>query len=514
MQNRFWIPFVIVLIIVALFAYVAIDGPNMAGRIAYAVAKSQNDAGRAELSELAKQDHMSDLFAQVASVLRPAVVEVRVAKRVSVQELPDVPDLFRRQFGDPFGQRGRSRPQPQQPPRDYYSRGLGSGVIVDAKNGYVITNNHVVVGADEIQVVLHDGRSFKTHWVRTDPQTDLAVLKVEAEGLIDGPLGDSDKMRVGDWVLAIGSPEGLDQTVTAGIISAMGRTTGEANSYQAFLQTDAAINHGNSGGPLVNMRGEVIGINSAIVSQTGVNEGIGLAIPSNMVKHVMQQLIEKGKVTRGYLGVSIQNVDDKLAKSFNLPDTKGALVTDVVSGGPAAKAGLKEGDFIVNVGGTAIKDVNELRNAVAALPTGKDADLEIYRDGKKMTVTVRVDPQPADMALAMRGTKPDQEVDTPSRLGIDVSDMTPALAQQFGYKAAPKGVIITNVTPGSNAESSGLEAGMVITQAGGKDVSNVDDFKKLITGKEGVRIRVTGPGGGSRFVFLPAENGNGKEKPK
>ncbi len=278
---------------------------------------------------LANADTLSPLFIRVARVLKPAVVEVRVTKRVKMEDMPDADQFFQHFFGgdNPFGE-PQTPGQPSHPrSRDYIQRGIGSGVIVDAKNGYVLTNFHVVGGAEETQVVLYDGRTVKVEWVRTDAMSDLAVLKVDGKDLVDAPLGDSDASQVGEWVLAFGSPEGLPQTVTAGIISAKGRVTDHTNTYQSFLQTDAAINHGNSGGPLVNSRGEIIGINTAIVSESGGNEGIGFAIPSNMVRNVMTQLIEKGKVTRGYLGVTIQAVDENLAKSFNLPTTHGALVT-------------------------------------------------------------------------------------------------------------------------------------------------------------------------------------------
>jgi serine protease Do len=296
-----------------------IAGPRLATQFAYAVTKGENQAAREQLAALAKGDTLSPLFVRVATVVKPAVVEVRVTKKVKMQDMPDMGQFFGHFFGgesNPFGM-PQDPGKPTRPqPREFLQRGLGSGVVVDAKNGYILTNYHVVGGADEMQVVLPGGRTLMVEWARTDPMTDLAVVKVEPKDLVDAPLGDSDAMRVGDWVMAIGSPEGLEQTVTTGIVSAKGRVTDHANTYQSFIQTDASINHGNSGGPLVNMKGEVIGINTAIVSQSGGNEGIGFAIPSNMVKSVMNQLIEKGKVTRGYLGVAIQGVDEKLAKSF------------------------------------------------------------------------------------------------------------------------------------------------------------------------------------------------------
>ncbi|MCE5328462.1 MAG: Do family serine endopeptidase [Planctomycetaceae bacterium] len=493
-------------VLVAVVAYAAIDGPRIATRIAFAVTQGQNQAAREHLATLAKGDTLSPLFVEVAKVLRPAVVEVRVTKKVKMQETPDINQFFQHFFGDeaPFGlpQSPGKGAKPQ--PREYLQRGLGSGVVIDAKNGYILTNYHVVGGADETQVVLPDGRTLKVEWARTDPMTDLAIVKVGPTDLIEAPLGDSDAMQVGDCVLAIGAPEGLEQTVTAGIISAKGRVTDHAKTYQSFIQTDAAINHGNSGGPLVNTKGEVIGINTAIVSESGGNEGIGFAIPSNMVKSVMTQLIEKGKVTRGYLGVAIQGVDEKLAKSFHLSSTKGALIASVTPDGPAAKAGLKSGDFIVSVAGKPVENSNELRNLVAGLEVGKSVPVEFYRDGKKTSVSVTIETQPANMFAA--GEMPEGGETTAGKFGLQVQTVTKELAQQYGYKTTPKGVVITQVTPGSSADSQGLKEGMVITQVQDKDIDTAEQFKEAVSAKEaaeGVRLRVTDPSGMTRFVFLP-----------
>lgn len=499
-------------VLVVVIAFTLTAGPDIAGRFAYAVSKGQNDAAREHLAELSTKDYMSPLFAEVAKVLKPAVVEVRVTKKVQMQGGPEMDEFMRRFFGEqgPIGPEAPNQPgQPNRPrpmPREFMQHGLGSGVIVDAKNGYVLTNYHVVANADQTQIVLADGRTLKAKWVRSDPQTDLAIVKVDGDDFIDAPLGDSDKMEIGQWVLAIGSPEGLPQTVTAGIISAKGRTT-DSTSYQNFLQTDASINHGNSGGPLVNMRGEVIGINTAIVSETGVNEGIGMAIPSNMAKNIMAQLIDKGKVTRGFLGVAIQNVTVPLANSFKLESTKGALVSGVSPGGPADKAGLKEGDFITAIGGKAIADVNELRNLVATIEPGKEVPVEFYRAGKKMELKVKVDSQPANMMTTMGPTSAPGEASA-EKLGLEVANLTKELANQYGYKSSPKGVIITDVRQGSPADEAGLRPGMVVTSVGGKDVSNTQEFSEAVSAKnvdKGVQMRVTTPAGGAMFVFLAVE---------
>jgi serine protease Do len=525
MRKKFLVTAIVVSAL-ALAGYLAVDGAGLVYSIAYAAAKdaatkASNDAARAELAELSKQDHTSALFVQVAKVLRPAVVEVKVTKRIKMTtpDMPDMNDFMRRFFGDESqAQPSTPRPnmpRPRQQSREFTQRGLGSGVIVDAANGYVLTNYHVVAGADETIVVLPDGKTLKTTWIRTDRQTDLAILKVEAKGLIEAPLGDSDAMQVGDQVLAIGSPEGLEQTVTSGIISAMKRSTGQANTYQSFIQTDAAINHGNSGGPLVNMKGEVIGINTAIVSQTGVNEGIGLAIPSNMVKTVMRQLIDKGKVTRGYLGVGIQNVTEDLAKSFKLPGTHGAIVTQVVPEGPAGKAGMKKGDFITAVDGKEVVNVQELRRMIADIQPGLEAEFTLFRGGDEMKIKAKIEAQPADIN-ADTSTEGDMDSGSiTSKFGLELTTMTPELAKQYNFKHEVKGAMITSVANGSDAESQGLRPGMVITDVDGKDIASADDFVKVVDAKastDGIRIGLTDRNGNSQFAFIKPRSQDKPEK--
>ena len=499
-SSRLWVPLIVVGIVVwAGFYYF---GPTLAGRVAYAMEVGKVEAVRKNLERLSKHDQLSGLFREVAKAVKPAVVEVRVTKKFTA-EMPDMEDFFRRFFEDegiPFDP--RRVPAPKK--REFFRRGLGSGVIIDARKGYVLTNYHVIVGADKSEVVLGDGRKLGVEWTRCDPQTDLAVLKVKPDRLIDAPLGDSDTVEVGDWVLAIGAPEGLPQTVTAGIISAKDRRDGAPNKYQNFLQTDAAINHGNSGGPLVNMKGQVIGINTAIVSRTGVNEGIGLSIPSNMAKRIMKQLIDHGKVTRGFLGIAFQAVDEKLAKSMGLPDTDGVLVTQVARGGPADKGGIEAEDFIVSVDGKAITGTQTLRHQVADLAPGTKVKIVVYRKGRKKTRTVTLTVQPKNMTAAFID-RPVGEADLADSYGLKVTALDPKAAEKAGFKKDTTGVLIVEVDQGSDAAEQGLRAGMLITRVGNKAVRTAEEFAKLLGAKGaagGVRLRVADRTGAVRFVFI------------
>ena len=491
--------------------------------VAKAEAKATQDSpDHNEMLRLAKEEPLSRLFRLVAKTVRPAVVEVSVRKRVPLPEGADQ-DLqeFLRRFQGGESPEGTPRMQPRPdgqnptpgapgrmmprrgPGRMMFERGLGSGVIVDAKNGYVLTNAHVVGGADEVEVKTADGKVWTNEWVRIDMQTDLAVIKLKNPAdLTEAPLGDSDQMEVGDLVMAIGSPEGLEQTVTSGIISAKGRTTGRG-TYESFLQTDASINRGNSGGPLVNMRGEIVGVNSAIISRTGVNEGIGFAIPSNMVKSIMKQLVETGKVVRGYLGVGIQDVDMPLAKSFNLPNDHGALVTSLRSDGPAGQAGIKDNDFITAVNGKDVANTNELRNLIADTAPGTEVKLTVYREGKQMTVVVKVGAQPAKMAGA---ATPEAKTPASKEYGLEVQNMTKDLAAKMNFPEDTKGVVVTDVDADSDAYEQGLRAGMLIDQVGDKRVNNVEEFAEAVGAakEKSVRLRIAMPEG-KRYVIIAAK---------
>jgi serine protease Do len=484
-------------------------GPLVIEEVGYALASGENRAAREQLAKLSRADRTSELYRAVAKTVKPAVVVVHVRKKIDMSTHPstgEMDEFMRRYFGrSPHGSRiPRMTPdgeKKEKPKREYFSSGVGSGVIVDAKKGYVLTNWHVVQGADEVEIALLDGRRLKTEWVRTDQKTDVAVVKIKPDRLIDLPLGDSDEMEVGDCVMAVGAPEGLPQTVTAGIISAKGRTTGR-RGYENFLQTDAAINHGNSGGPLVNMKGEVIGINTAIVSRTGVNEGIGLSIPSNMVRNVMRQLIDNGEVVRGYIGVHIQDVDEKLAKSFDLPNADGVLVAGVAPSGPARDAGMKTGDFIVNVGKRRTKNLNELRNYVASLSPGQTVKVKLYRDGKLKTVDLKIAKQPEDMMAAFNSQP--QKPKAVDRLGLEVVSASKEIAKKHGFKEDVKGVIVVKVAGGLDAAKNGLAVGHLISKVQGKPVNNADEFNKAVAAAKtgGIRLLVKDKAGGQRFVFI------------
>ncbi len=499
---RFVFPVVLVVAFVAAGYYA---GPQLLGPCAHAQEQAEVNGAREELAQLAQRDELSRLFRAVSKVIKPAVVEIRVEKKVAARSspFPDLEDFFGREIPFPTPDREEQR--------EFFSQGLGSGVIVDAEQGYVLTNYHVVSGADQIEIILADERRFETEWVRGDPQTDLAVLKLkDPERLIDAPLGNSDEMEVGDWVLAVGAPEGLSQTVTAGIVSAKGRVTG-ATGYENYIQTDASINRGNSGGPLVNMRAEVIGINTLILSRTGGNEGIGMAIPSNMAQRIMRQLIDEGKVVRGYLGVGIQDVDQRLARSLNLPSTRGSLVRQVLEDTPAAEAGLKVGDFIVAVNGRSVASSNELRNLIAGVRPGEAVELTVVRNGEKEALKVTVAEQPTEMSGTTEPAEPeegDAQGESLARYGLTVATPTRQLARQYGYPRTPKGVFITDVAAASDASKQGLRPGMLIVQAQGRDVRSAEQLAKVAAEEDaqaGLRLLVSDPQDAQRFVFITPE---------
>jgi serine protease Do len=429
-------------------------------------------------------------ISRVAEELKPAVVHIDITGTV-VQQAP--------QFGSPFGDDPFFRyffgPQ-QQRPQKVPIRALGSGVII-SKDGYILTNNHVVANADTIEVELYDGTKQKAKLIGTDPSTDLAVIKIDPTPTMKfAPLGDSDTLKVGEWVVAIGSPRGFDWTVTAGIISAKHRTgigaLGPAG-YEDFIQTDAAINPGNSGGPLINLKGEVIGINSLIISASQGSEGMGFAIPSNMAKEISESLIQHGKVVRGYMGVNIQDITPDMVKNLKLKEqTKGAIVTDVVSGGPAEKAGVQQGDIIVKFDGNTVESSSQLRNLVAQTDPGSTVKVMLLRNSKEMELTLEV----GDLTKAQK----EAQVEVGDQLlGVSVQAVTPQIAKEMGLNKAA-GVIITGVAPGSPAQQVGLTKGDIIYRVGNSEVNDPKEFSRLISqaAKEG----------GALLLVRDAQSGN------
>jgi serine protease Do len=360
-----------------------------------------------------------------------------------------------------------------QPPQRHRERGAGSGVIVGT-DGYILTNNHVVDNATEVKVALSDKREFKASVIGTDAKSDLALLKVNATNLAALPLGDSSTVQVGDIALAIGNPYGLGQTVTMGIVSALGRGGLGIEDYEDFIQTDAAINPGNSGGALLNTRGELIGINTAILSNGGGNQGIGFAIPSNMGRKIMTQIKDHGHVTRGWLGLEIQEMDSALAKAFGLKDGKGALVSGIVPDGPAARAGVEKGDVIREINGQIINDSRELRLKIAETVPDSKVEIKIVHNGSERTLSMTVGTMPTEKMAA------NTENPATRKIGVAVQEMNPEIAQELGIPSATRGVVIVQVQPESPAGDSGLREGDVIQEVNHQPIKTVSEFKDAV----------------------------------
>jgi len=410
-------------------------------------------------------------FTEVTKAVTPAVVNItsRVA-RMRDRGPRDPMDEF---FPSPFGPFGPFGPQGPMPPHEPRGGGMGSGVIV-SPDGYIITNNHVVDGASELTVTLPDKREFKAKIVGTDPKTDLAVVKINASNLPYVRWGDSSKLQVGEYVLAVGNPFGLNSTVTLGIVSALGRGHMGITQYEDFIQTDAAINPGNSGGALVNTAGELVGINTAIVSQTGGYQGVGFAVPANMAKPVYESLVKTGKVVRGYLGVAIQELTQNLAKSFGLKQAKGALVSSVAEDSPAERAGIKQGDVIVAYQGNPIEDPAVLQREVTRTPVGTKATLKVIRDGREQEVTATIGEQSETAKVASADSSMENAL-----AGVEVQSLDLQTARELGLHGKVQGVVVVNVEPDSLADRAGLAQGDVIKEINRQPIKSVRDYERV-----------------------------------
>ncbi len=450
-------------------------------------------------------------FADVIGHATPAVVNISSTRIVKASEQegqnPMMSDPFFKQF---FGGNGR-----QQRPRDHKEGSLGSGVIINSE-GYILTNNHVIDKASEVKVMLLDKREFTAKIIGTDPQTDVAVLKIDAKDLPSLVLGDSAKSQIGDLCFAIGNPFGVGQTVTMGIVSAKGRALGARNGsqqFEDFIQTDAAINPGNSGGALINARGELIGINTAILTGgnsmmggEGGNIGIGFAVPVNMARQVMDQLVKNGKVTRGYMGAYLQPIDEKLAQQFGLKNERGALVAKVEPGKPADKAGIKVGDVIVGLNGEPVDSPNALTVEVVQQAPGSTVTLDGIRDGKPMKFSVTLGSRPTDGGTATDDSNSPSkgETATGALQGVQVENLTPDIAQQLQLPSSTKGVVVSSVDDSSPAAEAGLQQGDVIQSVNKQPVANEGDFNRQMS-KAGKSVLLLVNRGG-RTVFLVVES--------
>jgi serine protease Do len=437
-------------------------------------------------------------FAPVVKKVTPSVVKVLVAstpKNVTYDDMfPDHP-FFRRFFGEEFG-RNQSRREFRMPKQ----HGLGSGVIV-SEDGYILTNNHVVDNADEVKVALTDGREFTAKVIGKDPKTDIAVLKIDASDLPALPIANSDNIEVGDLVLAVGNPFGVGQTVTMGMVSATGRGN-LGLDYEDFIQTDAAINPGNSGGALVDAEGRLVGINTAILSRSGGNQGIGFAVPVNLARDVMESLIRDGRVVRGFLGVGIQDLNPALAKEFDLDRTSGVVVTEVTPDSPAAKAGLKSGDIITEFGGREVRDSRHLKLQVAQAAPGKTVAIKVLRDGKARTLQATPKELPGS-ELAAKGGSGSDPADKGTLNGVTVSDLDEATRAELKVPRHVQGVLVTDVRPDSPSYQAGLRAGDVILEIDRRQVDDAEEAVKLTERDDDNRslLRVWSKGG-TRYVVV------------
>jgi len=454
---------------------------------------------------LASVEALSSTFANVAEKASPAVVYIQVEKDIRpaanwrpypgarAQGSLDLRNFFQGPAAPPFGRGEQGAPERRVP------IGEGTGFLISS-DGYIVTNHHVVGEADQVNVTLSDGRKFEARIVGTDPQTEIALVKVEATGLPSLQFADSDQVRVGEWVLAIGNPFGLSHSVTSGIISARGRADVGIVDYADFIQTDAAINPGNSGGPLLNMRGEVVGVNTAILSRTGGSNGVGFAIPVNMVKHVSGQLREHGAVSRGHLGIAIQDLTPEIASWFGVGQSRGILIAEVVEGSPAERAGLQRDDVIVGVDGQPVDDAGGFRSRIATTDAGKLLDLEIIRAGERINKQVEVGAKATEIVASNKNGK---EGDGGARLGVSLQPLTGDVARELGYEGS-EGVVVADVVPGSPAHRAGLRPGALITEVNRKQARDPKDVQAAVkeSADQGTVLLRVREGNASRYVAV------------
>ena len=443
-------------------------------------------------------------FAPVVKSVMPTVVSIKSSKVVKTglrsQNQGQMDPLFRQFFGDQFGGQFNVLNMPDE----QRSEGLGSGVIVSPE-GYILTNNHVVDGATDVQVVLSDRRELKARVIGTDPRTDIAVVKIEAGSLPAITIGDSDKVEIGDYALAVGNPFGVGQTVTMGIVSATRRGNLGIEDYEDFIQTDAPINPGNSGGALVNERGELIGINTAILARGSAgNQGIGFAVPVNLARNVMDQILENGKVTRARLGIYPQDVTPGIARQFGVKDSHGALVGEVESGSPAQKAGLKNGDIILEVNGSSVYDANQLRNMISSMQPDAKVSLKVWRDGSERTIPVELGELNPEQARNQggRGGRGDNASSDSALEGVSVENLTSQVARGLGLSAGAAGVVVTEVNPASAAASAGLKRGDVIQEVNRRPVQNAAEFEAAVRDSKNGVLLLVNRNGHTAFVAV------------
>jgi serine protease Do len=475
-KRRIWVA--VVMLVLGFIGGILI-GPNISLKPSLVGPGKSSSAVQAQVTTTEARSlalALSEAFESASQKVNPSIVPIFAKQVVEVQNPFAFPtDPFRDFFGDEFFKRFFGTP-PEQQKQTVHS--LGSGVIV-AKDGYILTNNHVVDGAEELTVVLADKKKYPAKLIGTDPQTDMAVIKIDASDLTVATLGNSDEVKVGQWVIAVGNPFQLMHTVTAGIISAKGRSEMGLADYEDFIQTDAAINPGNSGGALADLDGNVIGINTAINSPSGGNVGIGFAIPINMASQVMQALISKGKVTRGYVGLLLQDLDEDLAKAMKLKNSQGILVGDVTAGGPADKAGIKRGDVITEIDGKKVENSFQLRNIVAQTKPGTSVTFTLIREGQQMQIKVLLGERPRELGAGKPTEEKQPKEQTYQKLGISAQTLTPDIAEQLGYKNQ-EGVVIIDVAGGSSAEDAGLQQGDLIMEVNQVKIRTVQDFKTVL----------------------------------